>query len=771
MLQKVKKSGWLIFFCLLAVGLTAYRWREWLYLPSHYVVEPYGDGIKSYLVPLYHIKFDSSYNHFEGMNYPFGEHIVAADGMATLSFPLKWLFNNGVDLTAFWPKIVHFSLLLSFIIGIFFLYRISLLLGLPAFLSGFVAISIAFLSPQLLRMEAHIGLAHLAFIPALIYYWLSYSKYPFFRSIYPIIFLTIIAGGIHFYYVAFILAFSLFFAFTWYLFPVKKPPFPIFITHLSGAVLIPMILLFFWVNAGNQPTDRCPQPWGFFHFNATPGGLFFSPDIPFWRWVDLKIFPLHWENFSDIERYHYMGLGFLFFMTLVAVVMLLPGQRVKFFGLFSNKDFGILALLIASFLSLFVALGLPFTIKGLEDFLSFSGPFRQFRSVGRFAWVFFYGLHLILAISVYRFFKGKKSAILIWGIYFSLLFMDISHYHRRLNFGLDLIPELEAERNQRFLTGIHADKFQAILTIPYYHVGSDQFWMEPEGFILQKSLLLSSKMGLPTNSAMLTRTSRLQTYHQMQWVNETYRYPMVLGQLNDRKPFLLMVDKWMLEKESGKRFEHLLRFATLLHDEERLALYSLPFNAFNQLLKAKNKEVSRLAAAVASHPKGTYDSKENAFFITAHWNHLKNTRFRYAGEGALKINLNSPRIVFKGVMPKEGIPGNWTLSVWLYLNENKRSTSRFTITERSKTGQKYETVAAAHAHFKVFDTNGWALAEIPWVLHESGSQIFIKVNNPDIPKEHLFLDELLLKPEKAVLVKKDWQFVWMNNRRYPHSKE
>ena len=84
-----KKSSWFILFFLLTLSLISYRWSEWINLPSHYVVEPYGDGIKSYLVPLYHIKFDKSFNHYDGMNYPYGENIVAADGLATLSFPLK----------------------------------------------------------------------------------------------------------------------------------------------------------------------------------------------------------------------------------------------------------------------------------------------------------------------------------------------------------------------------------------------------------------------------------------------------------------------------------------------------------------------------------------------------------------------------------------------------------------------------------------------------------------------------------------------------------
>ena len=771
MLNNIKKSGWLLLFCMIAISLTAYRWREWIYLPSHYVVEPYGDGIKSYLVPLYHIKFDSFYNHFEGMNFPFGENIVAADGMATLSFPLKWLYNNGVDFTIYWPKIIHFALLISFLIGILFLYKIGMLLGLSAFLSGAIAVAVAFLSPQLLRMEAHLGLAHLAFIPGLIYYWLAYSKKPFFETLVPIIFFTIIAAGIHFYYVAFILSFSLIFASIWYVLPVKKPPFPVFIMHISGAVLLPFAILYYWVNGGEQPLDRCPQPWGFFQFNATPNGLLFSPDIPFWRWFDINIFPLHWEKFTDIERYNYLGLSFLFFSTVLCIIFLMPKQRRFFFSLFTEKDLGIFTLLLSSIVLLLISFGLPFVIKGMEGFLSWTGPFRQFRSVGRFSWVFYYSIHLVLAISIYRFFKDKKSSILVWSIYFSFMSIDLIHYHRRLNFGLDSIPELEAGRKQSFLTGIHADNFQSILTIPYFNLGSDQFWIEPEGFILQQSLLLSAKIGLPSNSAMLTRTSRSQTIQQLQWMSETYRYPSILKKLTNQKPFLLMVDKYLLGNESGKRYEHLLKYATILHDEERLAIYSLPFNAFSKLIASKNKEVKNLASYINIDNSASYYSKENERFIAFNWDNEKNHALKYEGSGSHKSSLNKNEIIFKGTMPKEGLKGKWLLSLWLFINEDKRSTTQFTITELSKTGIKYEEVFPAHPFLNVFDENGWALTEIPWTLHDIGSQIIIKVNNPDIPKEHLFLDELLIRPENAVLIKKDERFIWINNRRYPISKE
>jgi len=59
------------------------------------------------------------------------------------------------------------------------------------------------------------------------------------------------------------------------------------------------------------------------------------------------------------------------------------------------------------------------------------------------------------------------------------------------------------------------------------------------------------------------------------------------------------------------------------------------------------------------------------------------------------------------------------------------------------------------------------LAEFPWVLNAEGSQLTIQVQNGDIPSSILLLDELLIRPENAVLLKKDNRFIWINNRRFP----
>ena len=479
------------------------------------------------------------------------------------------------------------------------------------------------------------------------------------------------------------------------------------------------------------------------------------------------LFSIKWETFSDIERYHYLGLTFPFCLLLLTGIHFFPNHRNYFYKLFSEKDSGLLAVVLSAFILLIISFGFPFIISGFEGFLSYTGPFRQFRSVGRFAWVFYYVIHIIMAVSLFRFFKGKGIAFFVWSIYFALMSLDLIHYHRRLNVGMEAIPELEMGRKLSFLTGIQPEKFQSILTIPYFNLGSDQFWREPEGFILQKVLLMSAKTGLPTNSAMLTRTSRKQTINQLQWVSEPYKYPLLLKSLVDKRPFLLMVDKSNLDNERGKPYAHLLKYASILHDEDRMSLYLLPYNSFEKSVLDKVKEANILMSSTLKTNTKTYSSDDDVEFLFQDWNKGNVKQQKYAGNSGCKYLLNSGDVLFQGKVADNAKEGPWIFSIWMYIDEDKRTTSQFTIKEVTKNKEKYEEVFPSHQNIHVFDDNGWALIEIPWVLHRSGSQITIIANNPDLKKTSVFIDEMLLRPLSSVLTKTDNDFIWVNNRRYP----
>jgi hypothetical protein len=69
-------NGYVVFFVLLlTIGLT---YIDFFQKPG-LLFSAAGDGMKNYFTFLYHVKHDSTYWKFEGMNYPFGENIVFTD--------------------------------------------------------------------------------------------------------------------------------------------------------------------------------------------------------------------------------------------------------------------------------------------------------------------------------------------------------------------------------------------------------------------------------------------------------------------------------------------------------------------------------------------------------------------------------------------------------------------------------------------------------------------------------------------------------------------
>lgn len=50
----------------------------------------------------------------------------------------------------------------------------------------------------------------------------------------------------------------------------------------------------------------------------------------------------------------------------------------------------------AGFALVLIGCGFPFAIPGMEWMVDYLGPFRQFRGLGRFTWIFYYGANLLV---------------------------------------------------------------------------------------------------------------------------------------------------------------------------------------------------------------------------------------------------------------------------------------------------------------------------------------------------------------------------------------
>ncbi len=240
-------------------------------------------------------------------------------------------------------------------------------------------------------------------------------------------------------------------------------------------------------------------------------------------------------DFSNIPYEGRAYTGLVAPITIFAAFMLAIINKNRKIREYSNYGF-IRIFFLSALLTCFFSMGLPFSIKGLEGLLDYAGPLRQFRSIGRFAWVFYFAINIFAFAWLFKNLKGKWRFLNYLAL--AILLLEAFHFSTDKNLRLDAIPKMEVGKTFNDIPGIDYRRFQGIVTVPYFNVGSDNFWWHSDGFILQNALTLSVQTGLPTTSAMLTRTSLRQRINQIQLIVEPYRIPKILDDLPNQKPFL-----------------------------------------------------------------------------------------------------------------------------------------------------------------------------------------------------------------------------------------
>lgn len=751
----------------LMLGLLALRFPDFFQYPNSRVIEPYGDGYKVYAVMEYHARWDSSYTRFQGMNYPYGEHVVPADAQPLLSSAIKLGSRFFGDLAGYTRVALHFSLLLSLLLCAYFLYLILRKLNIPILWAVAIAIGLTFLSPQIMRMISHYGLAQAAALPALLYLLLRLEETHSWRiSIWIALAVTAFAL-IHFYFFAIMALFISLYHFFGFLRKPSSRRFMRYAFHYSIQILLPLFFFYFWMNHNDPVTDRTPQPWGFFNFHAIWESIFTSLTQPHFQWLDTQVIKI---ESTEVEGRAYVGLVATI-GTLVLLTRWIAGRFrepvVRAGGAyqgFLNKAFW------ASTLLALFSFGYPFTIPGLEGWLDYAGPIRQFRSVGRFNWAFYYVINLIAFAELWRWVERASWRQAIAGLALLLLGFEAYHFCTTPDLRLDEVRELQPGQRYTDIEGINYRDFQALLTVPYFNIGSDNLWYHGEGEIVPRSLTLSTQSGLPTTSAMLTRTSLSQTLKQAQLVLEPYRLPRILEDFPNQKPLLLMVANYQFEQQKEK-YQHLLDGTQLLHETDAYQLFRLPLKAFSDRIAARTQAISQTIAqdTLSLYPHGAFLSRDTALDFYYFGLDSLSASKTYRGKGGFEFPGAEKSLLYDGPMPRQLAGGWYVLSFWLYFQEDMAGRSFLEIEEYAPASGEGVNRQAHQVYYnlKALDDDGWGLLEFLIVPVREDTHLRVIIHNPEMGKRQLHLDELLIRPESSEVYQQGEGFVWKNNRWYP----
>ncbi len=592
-------------------------WGKVVIAPNDYLFNDKGDGLKNYFTLVHYVKYDTGH-HFSGMLYPYGEHIIYTDNQPAIAWILKGIHQFLYDIENEIPGIIHILLFLGLVLCALYTYLLLIRFKVSYAFAVFGALLITFLSPQIARFSGHYSLGYACFFPMLWYYLIQYmrSTWRWSRMI-GIIFLLTFFGFIHLYYLLIGISFLLSFAFVHFLANREKLRSNLLAyTQLFAMAILPFLIIRLFLFYTDPILDRPTAPYGFLSYHAFLGSIFIPGHGPLRSFWEMIFYKLTYQ----FEAQVYLGLipSLTLVFLFVRQIKKSFTQRLSFFDIPSSDS-----LLTYSFwagiLVLLFSMALPFR-WGLAFLLDWIPLLKQFRSVGRFAWVFYYILSVYSVCFLYLQFQKmklksyKKTALGIATVALFVWFAEVWVYHK-MNPNKYLVNNTIFNEDSSFdfpdYFKLDARKFQAILPLSMPLIGSEKNFLEGGREAFPDAIKLISKTGLPMIGANLSRTSISQTLNTLQILSSPYLSKRILEDFGeDKRPILIL---WSGE-DLGREERLLLKKASFLVEGNGVKLYELSLDAFSTQLgwlkKYFDKDIGKFV-----NREGYYTKDSTTFFV------------------------------------------------------------------------------------------------------------------------------------------------------------
>ncbi|MBS4057622.1 MAG: hypothetical protein KGZ82_09935 [Bacteroidales bacterium] len=508
-----------------------------IFSPNSYLLITGSDGIKNYYTYAYYIFNGCNIFEFNGMNYPYGESIFYTDGQPIISFFFMAISKILPGTENFAVPFLNLIIVLSPVISAFILFKIFKKLGIISSMAVTAAIGISLLAPQFHRFASHLALSYSFFIPILIYYLIPVNNnVRFARRELRIGLFVLIAFLVHA-YLGMILAFLTgLFCFFWILIDFNKTSIRKSSVLLFIGSVLPTLIFFVLISLSDSHTGRNTNPSGFFTYMASVYTVFLQSE-PF-AFFKFKITP----NWNQWEGWAYIGFlsVFLVFPSLLLLVIKSfiksPDRNVIF----------LLSLTLAAISALLFSFTFPFNM-GHENWIEIFPIIKKFRSVGRFAWLFYYASGII-TIWFLNYYARSKILKVAFSIIPLLYLIESVPVYRSYSKFVDKTPNifnksLLDSTYINLIEEINKGKYQAILPLPFFHIGSENYGKSAETEIYKESMIISFHTKLPLFATYLTHTSIWESKNIMQILAPPYYQKPIVSSVMPEIDILVYCNK------------------------------------------------------------------------------------------------------------------------------------------------------------------------------------------------------------------------------------
>lgn len=747
----------------LSLALLIFFFGKLLYHPNVTYFNVSGDGLQVYYNSLFHVFYDDEILNEKSMHYPYTESVFFTGCIPILTFLIK-IFH----LQQFTIGIINLFMLFSIPLSAFFLYLIFKEYKVNYLFAALSAVAIAYLSPQVCRMGAHYNLSYCFALPLTIWLMLNYSKSPSLKKSIIISAYCFFLASMHMYLFVFAAAIiSFYWISVFFVLPIKMAIMS-FIKHFFIQIILPFLLLQFLIYVGNGSGERTSFPWGFFVYYSNLNGVFYPFDRfyePIFKWLGLS-------NDVSYEGISFVGLSAIVICVVLTIKLFTNIIKLKILSVFNLTGIPFLnSLLICGLLCLIFSFCIPFK-DGYQDLVNKLGFLKQFRALGRFTWVFFYVINIVLIVVISNikekynkfYFKSILMVLIIFTISYDA-YCNIVNLQNQLNNKITALSDTYNKRMENFwVNNIKTSDYQAILPFPYFHFGSENLGILTQDQSLKNACLVSLKTGLPMISVYNSRVSLEQSYENIQLLKEpTGKIPKILNDFKNEKDILIVA----INDQCSDLEKKILMYAKLIDVSDKFTLYRISFSDFKNYYTNFSKNIYEEFSKKHLFKCGQYlstDSVQNFIVI----NHDSN---KDAGCFDIGVKIGRAReytIILDTILPSQIIDTGYVVSFWIK-NLKKDLVSRTSIEiNATRPDNSYYNIlySTINSHYVQID-NDWTLIEHKFRLEHINDRIRITLWNLDLNKnDTLIIDNILFKKISEDVYLNNGERLLKNNKVY-----
>ena len=562
--------------------------------PFHQTFCNTGDGLKNNFTLISYVKepitIDGIFK-FNAFSYPFGDYVYYTDNTPLFSIPFRWVCLHIHDFSSYTLIAFYIFVISNILVSGILLYKIFNHFLDRHFLSYIMAIILPWANVQVLRVwHGHYSLSFssLSLLAiCLVMLWHKY-RYQLSRQIViaiSMILLAILSFLAHGYYLAIITLFIAAILFFYGLFNRREKfgKFTLCVSFIYPVFAFGFTMLLLFVTdkylALRKDTangyDNLYQKTRLYalynHYNFQK--IFF----PFYYDLDT----------TDPDQAAYLGNVGLYAVLIILIIVVL-NKRFRSTMIGIQKDFFKdplkASILLGSLIMLSVSLGEVYRTAVSQNEYGyrilnifnpllyvhyFTNRVEQFRCLERFMWPFFFAFYIWVMYTIVAIYRQSERKVKIW-IVVGILFLggvELDDFVNTLQHRTDHENYLSAADVAKTTPG-HLDprNYQAILPIPYYFVGSENYdiTLDDDNDWSTYTFRLQLNTGLPLMSCKMSRSPLSFNTTLIEFV----AYDSLSKELKAKlthKPILVAVKRSLLTDMSG---------TNIPHGENQLKLYN-----------------------------------------------------------------------------------------------------------------------------------------------------------------------------------------------------